>query len=116
VNFKTYIEATGKRAVELAKIAGDISREIGTSIAVAPQFTDIKSVVEASGIPVFSQHIDAIKPGAYTGRVLAEAVKSSGAVGTLLNHSERRVKISEIEEAVEFARNSDLISLVCANT
>ena len=116
MNFKTYIEATGKRAVELAKIAGEISRERGISIAVAPQFTDIKSVVEASGIPVFSQHIDAIKPGAYTGRVLAEAVKSSGAVGTLLNHSERRVKISEIEEAVEFARNSDLISLVCANT
>ena len=96
VNFKTYLEATGKKAVELAKVAEEIARERGISIAVAPQFTDLKPVSEATGIPVFSQHIDPIRPGASTGHILAEAVKSSGAVGTLLNHSERRIKISEI--------------------
>ncbi len=116
MNFKTYIEATGKKAVELAKIAGEVSGEKGVSIAVAPQFTDIRPVAELSGIPVFSQHIDPVKPGAYTGHVLAEAVRSSGAIGTLLNHSERRTKISEIEESVELARDADLLSIVCANT
>ncbi len=57
VNFKTYIEATGKRGVELAKIADQVSRDSGVTIAVAPQFTDLKTVTEAVEIPVFSQHI-----------------------------------------------------------
>jgi triosephosphate isomerase (TIM) len=116
VNFKTYIEATGKRAVELAKIADRVSRDSGVTIAVAPQFTDLKTVTEAVEIPVFSQHIDPIKPGAYTGHILAEAVKAAGASATLLNHSERRIRISEIEEALSLAIASDLTTLVCTDT
>ncbi len=116
INFKTYIEATGKKAIELAKKAEVVSRDRGVSIAVAPQFTDLKPVSESTGLPVFSQHIDPVKPGPYTGHVLAEAVRSSGAVGTLLNHSERRIKISEIEESIDLARVSELVTLVCANT
>ena len=116
MNFKTYIEATGKKGVELAKIADQVSRDSGVTIAVAPQFTDLKTVTEAVEIPVFSQHIDPIKPGAYTGHVLAEAVKAAGASATLLNHSEKRIKISEIEEVLSLARISDLTTLVCTDT
>ncbi len=116
MNFKTYIEATGKRGVELAKIADQVSRDSGVTIAVAPQFTDLKTVTEAVEIPVFSQHIDPIKPGAYTGHVLADAVKAAGASGTILNHSERRIKISEIEDILSLARVSDLASVVCTDT
>ncbi len=116
MNFKTYIEATGKRGVGLAKIADQVSRDSGVTIAVAPQFTDLKTVTEAVEIPVFSQHIDPIKPGAYTGHILADAVKAAGASGTILNHSERRIKISEIEEILSLARVSDLASVVCTDT
>src|SRR5438477_13180916 len=116
VNFKTYIEATGKRGVELAKIADRVSRDSGVITAVAPQFTDLKTVTEAVEIPVFSQHIDPIKPGAFTGHILAEAVKAAGASGTILNHSERRIKISDIEEALSLAKVSDLATLVCTDT
>jgi triosephosphate isomerase (TIM) len=116
VNFKTYIEATGKRGVELAKIADRVSRDSGVTLAVAPQFTDLKTVTEAVEIPVFSQHIDPIKPGAYTGHILADAVKAAGASGTILNHSEKHIKISEIEEILSLARVSDLASVVCTDT
>ena len=116
MNFKTYIEATGKRGVELAKIADQVSRDSGVTIAVAPQFTDLKTVTEAVEIPVFCQHIDPIKPGAFTGHVLAEAVKAAGASGTILNHSEKRIKISEIEQVLSLARVSDLETLVCTDT
>jgi triosephosphate isomerase len=116
VNFKTYIEATGKRGVELAKIADQVSRDSGVTIAVAPQFTDLKTVTEAVEIPVFCQHIDPIKPGAFTGHVLAEAVRAAGASGTILNHSEKRIKISEIEQVLSLARVSDLEILVCTDT
>jgi triosephosphate isomerase (TIM) len=116
VNFKTYLEATGKKSVELAKTAESVSEESGVQIAVAPQFSDIKEVCAAAELQVFSQHIDPVKPGAYTGHVLAEAVKAAGATGTMLNHSERRIKISEIEEAIQLAGTAELRTLVCANT
>ena len=63
VNFKTYIEATGKRALELAKIAEKVSKETGVCIAVAPQFTDIPTIFKEVEIPVFAQHIDPVTPG-----------------------------------------------------
>jgi triosephosphate isomerase len=116
VNFKTYLEATGKRAVELARIAEEISKDTGVTIIVAPQFTDIEPVSRMVDIPVFSQHIDSVKPGAHTGHVLAEAVKSAGAEGSLLNHSERRIVPSEISESVKLCVDADLQSLVCADT
>ena len=116
MNFKTYMEATGKRAIELAKVAEDVSRETGVTIIVAPQFTDIEPVSKTVDIPVFSQHMDAVKPGAHTGHVLAEAVKSAGADGSLLNHSERRINPPEIAESVKLCAEADLRSLVCADT
>jgi triosephosphate isomerase len=116
VNFKTYIEATGKRAIELAKIAEEVSRDTGVAIVVAPQFTDIEPVSKTVDIPVFSQHIDSIKPGAHTGHVLADAVKSAGADGSLLNHSEKRISPSEIAGSLSLCADADLLSLVCSAT
>lgn len=115
VNFKTYLEATGIRAVRLAKKAEKASRETGVQICVAPQFTDIAAVAEATEIPVFAQHIDPIEPGSYTGHVSAKAVKEAGASGTIINHSERQLRLFEIDAAIKIARNNGLVSVVCAN-
>ena len=59
--------------------------------------------------------MDPVKPGAYTGRVLAEAVKSAGAEGSILNHSERRIGMVEIATCIDRCAESDLFSLVCAD-
>ena len=115
VNFKTYLEATGRKAIELAKQAEKVSKETGASIAVAPQFADIARVAEAVEIPVFAQHIDPIKPGSCTGHVLADSIKEAGAVGTLINHSEKQLKLVDIDTAIRLAREKNLISCVCAN-
>jgi triosephosphate isomerase len=115
VNFKTYQEATGQRAVELAKKAEKVTKETGISTAVAPQFADIATVATSVEIPVFAQHVDPIKPGSFTGHVLAESVKEAGAVGTLINHSERQLKLSDIDEIIKITREKNLVSCVCAN-
>jgi len=115
VNFKTYAEATGKRAVDLAKKAEKVSHETDVYVGVAPQLADLATVVEAVDIPVFAQHVDPIRPGGYTGRVLAESVKEAGAVGTLINHSERQLKLSNIDEIIRIARETCMLSVVCAN-
>ncbi len=114
VNFKTYLEATGQRAVELAKSAEKASKETGAFIVVAPQLVDIARVAEAVEIPVFAQHIDPIKPGNNTGHVLVESVKEAGAVGTLINHSERQLRLSDIEAIVTLVHENGLLSCVCA--
>lgn len=115
VNFKTYLESTGQKAVELAKNAEKVTKETGACIVLAPQFSDIARVSEAVEIPVFAQHIDPIKPGNCTGHILAEAVKEAGAVGTLINHSEMQLKLSEIEAIITLCREKSLISCVCTN-
>ena len=115
VNYKTYSEATGKKAVKLSKIAEEVSMESGVNVGVAPQFADIASIADAVSIPVFSQHIDPITPGSFTGHILLESVKEAGAVGTLINHSERRLKMFDIEAIVTKTRESGMVSVVCTN-
>jgi len=72
--------------------------------------------VKEVNIPVFAQHIDPISYGSHTGHVLPEAIKEAGAVGTLINHSERRVPLKDIGVAVKRAGEIGLISIVCADT
>ena len=115
VNFKTYLESTGKKAVELAKQAEKASKETGVNIIVVPQFVDLAKVAEAVEIPVFAQHIDPIKPGNSTGHILAESVTEAGAVGTLINHSERQLKLAEVDAIVRLTREKKLVSCVCTS-
>ncbi|MEM0217553.1 MAG: triose-phosphate isomerase [Candidatus Nezhaarchaeales archaeon] len=116
INFKTYLEATGQRALELAKKGEKVASEFGVSIAVAPQAVDIARIASTVSIPVLAQHVDPYPPGAYTGSVSMEAVKEAGAVGTLINHSEKRLRIDEINEVINRAASLGLEVVACANT
>jgi len=115
VNFKTYSEATGEKALKLAKTAEKISLETEVCIGIAPQFVDIAPISHAVSIPVFAQHIDPIAPVSFTGHILPESIREAGAVGTLINHSERRLTLADIDATITRARESDLLSVVCAN-
>jgi len=116
VNFKTYFEATGKKAIELAIKLEKVGAETSVKVGVASQFCDIEQLAANVDIPVFAQHIDPIHPGAFTGHVLAESVSAAGASGTLINHSERNLKLPEIEKSVDHAREVGLTTVVCAGT
>ena len=115
INFKTYEEATGKKALKLAETAEKVSLETQVCIGLAPQLTDIAPVAGLVTLPIFAQHVDSIKPGSFTGHVLPESVKEAGAIGTLINHSERRLKLADIDAAIRRTRKVGLVSVVCAN-
>ena len=116
INLKSYIETIGKRGLELLEAAEKVSEEYNIDIGIAPQFTDIYLLSRnAKRVKIFAQHIDPIEPGAYTGYILPEAVKEAGAVGTLINHSEKPMKIIDIERAINIAKRLGLITIVCAN-
>jgi len=113
INVKTYEEASGEHAVELAQACKKIQDSTNKNIALSVQAADIHQVKEI-GIPVLAQHIDNITPGSHTGFILAEDVKQAGAQGTLLNHSEHRLERNILEESIKRARENDLTVVLCA--
>ena len=115
LNVKTYAEATGNKAVEIAKIMDKISEETGASMAICVQATDIFKCSEEVTIPVWAEHIDPVKPGSNTGWTLPEAVKEAGAKGTLINHSEHRLKLADIDASLTRARELSLDQIICTN-
>lgn len=108
VNFKTYERGTGALAVELAKTCA----ELGAWVAV--QAADIREVSKACNTKVLAQHIDDVSYGAHTGSIMPEAVKEAGAAGTLINHSEKRLSLEEVEKRVARCKELGLMSVVCA--
>lgn len=115
LNVKTYTEATGNNALEIAMLMNKISQEKDASMAIAVQATDITLCAKKVSIPVWAEHIDPIKPGSNTGWTLPEAIKTAGAVGTLINHSEHRLKIADIDICVTRAKELNLDHIVCSN-
>jgi len=116
VNFKTYENGTGRKGLELAKVIDYIARKNkDVEIVIAVQHTDIKEISGAVSIPVYAQHIDGIVYGSNTGFILPEAVKEAGAKGTLINHSEHRITIDAIENAINRAKEVGLKVIACAN-
>ncbi len=115
VNFKTYTEGTGERAVRVAQYCEEVSRDSGVNIIAVPQTPDIYRVAASVKIPVFAQHIDGVGAGSFTGHVTAECVREAGARGTLINHSEHRLLLSEIDSSIRSAKKSELTSIVCTN-
>jgi len=115
INFKTYREGTGKNAVKLAKIIDQAARKKKANVVIAVETADIYAVSKAVKIPVYAQHIDPIEEGAHTGAVLAKDVKENGARGTLLNHSEKRMRFRDLRNSIEIARKNGLRTVVCVN-
>lgn len=95
VNFKTYQEAHGVAAEELAKIMQQIETD-ARMVAVVSAF-DLSSVVSAApNLEVWTQHLDPINFGSNTGWLHPETAVLRGAKGTLINHAEHKVSIEHI--------------------
>lgn len=118
INYKAYPQAIGENALRLTEIVEDVANTYESiTFAIAVQPTDIFRVAQiVDRTLVFAQHIDPVNPGAHTGSILPEAVRLSGAVGTLINHSERPLALETIEAAVKRAKEVGLITTVCADT
>jgi len=100
--------------VAVAEAARDVSEESGVRIAVSPQAAHIERVVE-TGVETWAQHVSPNDYGSHTGSTLAEAVAEAGAVGTLLNHSENRLKLADIDASLAAAERAGLETCVCGN-
>jgi len=101
--------------VAVADAANRVANETGVRIAVAPQTARLPAVAE-TGIETWAQHVSPVEYGSHTGSTLAEAVAAAGATGTLLNHSEHRLKLADLTDGLAAAARTDLETVACANT
>jgi triosephosphate isomerase len=100
--------------VAVAEAARDVADASDATIAVAPQTADLARVAD-TGATTWAQDVSPVDHGSHTGSTLAEAVADNGAVGTLLNHSEHRRKLADIDGSLDAAERVDLDTVVCAN-
>ncbi|MCF7830973.1 triose-phosphate isomerase [Candidatus Gracilibacteria bacterium] len=113
-NFKNYESTTGENALIMARIHDKVAKETGKSIGIVVNIVDLGRVAREVSIPVFAQHTDAIDYGKFNGYILPQAVQKAGAVGTLLNHSERRLEWEELKGCASCAQKATLTRIICA--
>lgn len=113
LNFKTYPEATGKKAEELIHAC---NRTKMSDIIACVQTADLFRLSMLARFPLFVQHIDSIEPGRNTGFTTVESVHANGAAGTLINHSEHRLSWGEIKKVVERCKKQGLKTCVCTSS
>ncbi len=115
VNFKTYLQGTGEGAVDIARACRDVGASSGLTIGVAPQLCDVFRVASQVDVPVYSQHVDGVGSGSFTGHAFARCVRDAGACGTLINHSERRLRLADIDASIQASKEVGLSTIVCTN-
>jgi triosephosphate isomerase (TIM) len=111
INLKRYDEALGKKAIKFSEAAKNLMKKHKATILIAPPDSEIEG---SSKITLtISQHLDPFEPGAHTGSLLAKEVKDLGAIGCIINHSEKRIPHEDIVKNVELCKKYGLVSFVC---
>jgi triosephosphate isomerase len=113
VNFKTYKEATGYKAINLARICKRVQEDTGVRIVAVPQVADLRNCVE-TGADCWVQHVDPVEQGKNTGWISREDVEEAGAMGTLLNHSEHKLELEVLGKTMAVVGGLAFESCVCA--
>ena len=113
VNLKTYEQGYGADGFELCKIMEEISIEHNVNLAAAVSAIDLVDYADNLKIPIFAQHVDGVSYGSNTGSILPEAVRYSGAVGTLVNHAECQMSWEQIEMTINRCKELGLSTVLC---
>ncbi len=115
LNFKLYPETIGKKGLELAKKLATVKSKKYT-IAIAPSSVSLSEMVRTTSLPIFAQHTDPVETGAFTGSISPEELRSLGVKGTILNHSEKKIPLQQLEKTLLLCQKNNLITIACAST
>ena len=116
INLKNYDEIYSNYSIDISKISESIANETSVEIIVCPPNPVLYKVIDSVNIPIYAQHVDDAKIGSSTGSIVPELLKSINCPGSLINHSEKRIPLEEIEKLIMRFRDLELTSLVCAQS
>ncbi len=113
VNLKGYDEVLGERPIRFAEVANSLSQKYkNVTILVAPPSPIFEKIAKIT--PSISQHIDPLEPSGTTGYILPKEIRLLGGIGSLINHSERRIPFEDIKKNITLCKKYHLVSFVCA--
>jgi triosephosphate isomerase len=115
VNFKNYKQSFGDGAIKLAKICKEVMEETGVKIIPVVSALDAYRIQKEVGIKVYLQSIDEFDEGAQSGFVSPMAAKELGIEGSLINHSEHRLKPGTILRILK-KLPTDFETILCLQT
>ena len=101
VNFKIYEESFGEGAVKLAKICKKVEKETKVEIIPVVSALDGYRIKNEVGGKIYIQSVGEYSEGAKTGHISPIQAKELGINGTLLNHSEHRLKPGTIKKILK---------------
>jgi triosephosphate isomerase len=114
INFKCYQSGTGQGAVHIAGFCQEIGQLYKASFIPVVQAVDLYEIAQQVKIPVWVQSADAREPRKNTGYVSPYALKTAGAAGVFLNHSDCPKDQEDIKKLIGMARELGLQTLVFA--
>lgn len=115
INFKLYPEAVGKKTAALARLFSK-SHSQKYQVVLVPPTSTLSEIRTATQLPLFAQHVDAVQLGAYTGHLSPAELKQLHIQGTILNHSERKLPVQQLQKTIQLCKQSHLQTIVCAST
>ncbi len=117
VNYKTFEESSGERAVTLTRKIEEAAHESQVKIIPVVQIIDAEAVLASTTLEVWIQHVDPLNYGPHTGWTLPEEVAKIGISGVFLNHSEHKFNDFEaLRTANEKAKEANLKTLIFAGS
>jgi len=116
VNFKTYEQGSGQKALSLTRILEEVAHATGVKIVPVVQIIDAEAAISSTQLEVWIQHIDPVSYGPYTGWTLPEEAVRVGVRGVFLNHSEHKFgSMDDLVKATSRCKEVDLKTLVFAS-
>ena len=100
VNFKTYATAMGIQAENLASMMATVTTS-ARMVGVVSAF-DLATINQSSpNLEIWSQHLDPVGMGSFTGWLQPNNAIERGAKGTIINHAEHKVPLNHVEELMK---------------
>lgn len=112
VNFKIYEETFGDGAVKLAEVCKRVMEKTKVKIIPVVSALDVYKIYKEVEIEVMIQSVDEYDEGAKNGYISPIQAQISGAIGSLLNHSEHQLKPGTIKKILK-KWPKDFKSVVC---
>ena len=112
LNFKIYQETSGDNTLKLCRLIRRLADKQVIPCLQAVDIYRVKAVLP--DLEVWAQHADPVGYGKFTGYQSPLALKSAGAGGVLLNHSEHQLSLKVIKETVVICRQASLKIMLLA--
>ena len=107
----------GEQVLNLALAADKVAQKYDVDVIFTTPYTEIRRVREnTERIFVFAPHMDALPIGRGLTDILPEGVKAAGAQGVMLNHCERPLSLSALQQTILRAKALELMTIVCADS